>query len=236
MTKKNIVVCFALALTAFGARADVLSLDYGTKGKETYIDNVKISRTGVTTDSKTDLVTMVAAMRQKDIVFMHPHIYVAQFLVADANKYVRSCDANNQPTTDNASLVSMGKQKSVGVRLDYLYSVSADQFDEAFRDGFQANGVNENDPAIAAFLNAVNNGGDVSVGDSWEIVIDREQTVDATGKQKTEDTVRFQDARGHVTTIKGNLLIEQILSLWMGNTAAGDTGLATFKQQLLCGN
>lgn len=172
MTMK--IMAIALFASSFGAQADILTL--GTSSKK--VDGVKIYDTATTNVSgrTVPLTEKAAALRQKTVVVITKDVYVAQLLVADGGAYDTTKTASCPHGTPDASqneLKGLDTQKAVAIRLDFLYPVTASQFDGAFRDSFNANKIDWNTPAITQFLNAVNAGGDVKVGNSWTLVLEK---------------------------------------------------------------
>lgn len=225
MTNKTWFIGLSMLAASVGARADILTL--GSSSKQ--VAGVKVydtAKTAVTGQPSFDLTEKAAALRQKTVVIITKDVYVAQLLVSDAAAYDAVKATACKSHTAGAQLKSLDTQKAIAVRLDFKYPVTASQFDSAFRDSFNSNKVDWNAPAITQFLNAVNAGGDVTPGSSWTIVI----------QKGAKDVLTFQDTKGKLTTVTDANLMTRIMSLWMGESVSGDSGLQNFINNFLCGN
>lgn len=206
----------ALATTmalGFSAQAALLKLEPGQKSN----NGVTISKGGTATiDGKDfDLTTVGSGLRSKKVLLANVKVYVAQLLVSSPNAFVRK---------DAEALKSLEDSQTVAMQLSFLRSVEAAKVKVSFRDAFDANGVDINNPAIKALLAAVEQGGDATANGTLTFVLNKHS--DGT------ETLIYEDTAGKQAVIKGDKgVTHDVLSMWIGNPA--DDGLATLKKSLL---
>lgn len=198
------VVFGSLLLTGLISTAhatDIISLDPGA----TSISGVNIPKGATVTveGRQSNLTTYGAGVRTHFF-----DIYVGQLLVTDPSKFV----AKNPGALD--SLPALG---TVAFKIDFIFTfgVSASQLSDALDDGFAANNIDESDPNITLFMNAIKAGGTGSKGSSMLVV--------GEYLANNVEAITLQDPEGKLTTIKGGKgFIAQIMSLWLGNPGDND--------------
>ncbi len=158
-----------------------------------------------------------AGLRTKKVLVANVNVYVAQVYVDNAGAFVRTADG---------AVKSIDNMKAGAIRLTFLRDVEADKVKVSFRDAFDANDINTDEPGIAAFLNAVSDGGDA----------EGNKTLNISFARLDDGSVRviYEDTKGKETTVIGNAaLANSIFAIWLGEPA--DAGLATLKKELLKG-
>lgn len=206
----------ALATTmalGISANAALLKLDPGQKSN----NGVTISTGGTASIDGSDfnLTTVGSGLRSKKVLLANVKVYVAQLLVSSPNSFVRK---------DREALKSLEDSQTVAMQLSFLRTVEAEKVKISFRDAFDANGVDINNPAIKALLAAVAQGGDATANGHLTFVANKHS--DGT------ETLIYEDTAGKQAVIKGDKgLTHDVLSMWIGTPA--DDGLATLKKSLL---
>lgn len=211
---KTALIALATTMTlGFSANAALLKLEPGQKSN----NGVTISKGGTANiDGKDlDLTTVGSGLRSKKVLLANVKVYVAQLLVSRPNSFVRK---------DGEALKSLEDSQTVAMQLSFLRTVEAEKVKISFRDAFDANGVDINNPAIKALLAAVAQGGDATANGHLTFVTNKHS--DGT------ETLIYEDTAGKQAVIKGDKgLTHDVLSMWIGNPA--DDGLATLKKSLL---
>ena len=212
---KNQLFALAFILSA-SAHADLLTLAPGTAN----ISGVNIS-TGATAvvDGKTINLTTVGAGLRKKVVLFKVDVYVAQLMVDDATRFVKS-DAGALPSLENVGAVAL--------RMDFKFrDVPAAKMSTAFEDGFRANGVDTKSTALGDFLAKVNAAGDAKQGGALTILITR----NADGSTK----VQYENLKNGTSTVEVIAGVKQtlhdILAIWLG--VPSDKELGDLKAQIL---
>jgi hypothetical protein len=215
MNKVMLAALLVTASVSTFAHADLLTMKAGTTVK----NGVTIS-TGATAtvEGKTyDLTTVGSGLRNKRVIFDVP-VYIAQLLVSDASRYVK---------TEAGALPSLDNETSVAIRLNFLRDVPADKVTTSFQDGLDANAVDAKDADIVQFMAAVTKNGDAKNSGSLTIFL--------TKNDDGTETLAYENLRGpkaDVTVVKGSKgLTNKVLSIWLGKTA--DSGLAALKTELM---
>ncbi len=197
----------------FSAHAALLKLTPGPNSN----NGVTISTGGTATiDGKDfDVSTVGSGLRSKKVLVANVKVYVAQLLVSSTNAFVRK---------DAEALKSLEDSQTVAMQLTFLRSVEADKVKVSFRDAFDANNVDINNPAIKQLLTAVEKGGDATSGGTLTFVANKHS--DGT------ETLIYEDTAGKQVTVKGDRgLTHDVFSMWLGNPA--DDGIAALKKSLL---
>ena len=134
--------------------------------------------------------------------------------MGDKNKYACKGDA----------LASLANQKAIAVKMTMLYSITADDLEKAFADGFENNNITET-PAIKAFVAAVKAGGKPTAGS--KIAFSGEKLEDGS------EVVTYENPAGKATSIKGTSgFVKAIFSLWLGNPGF-DSGLKNVRDNFV---
>lgn len=197
------------------ANASVITLTNGKTEKQ----GVLISTGGIATleGQAYPLTTVGSGVRFKK-VFFDVKVYVAQLLMAEESKFVRTLDG---------ALGSLSQQNSFAMHLTFLREVPMDKLTSAFEEGFAANKVNMRDADIMNFMNMVRLGGAGEDGGTLSVIVIR----NADGSE----TITYEVVRSHkpfLASIKAQAgLAGKIFSLWLGVPA--DDHLAKLKLELL---
>jgi hypothetical protein len=156
-----------------------------------------------------------AGLRQKTIVVVPVNVYVVQFYANDPSKISRTSDG---------ILASLDTQQTVAMTLTFRRDVNASQIQDAFQEGFDANGVDTTSNQVATLLDYALKSGVAKTGQVMTFV--GEYFADGT------TAVTFESAQGNAMTIKGDKnFVRQVMSLWLGTTA--DSGLESAKKDIL---
>jgi hypothetical protein len=210
MKLSNLVFAFASLSLASSAFAGILTLE----DSASKVGNVTISKGGkLEVDGRSSsLITVAAGVRSKLGGLVK--VYVGELLVGDKNKFACKADA----------LASLANQKAVAVKMTMLYSISADDLEKAFNDGFENNEISET-PAIKAFVAAVKAGGRPASG--TKIAFSGEKLEDGS------EVVTYENPAGKATSIKGGAgFVKSVFSLWLGNTGS-DNGLKNVRDNFV---
>lgn len=211
---KTAFIALATTLSlGLSANAALLKLDPGQKSN----NGVVISTGGTANIDGKDLqvTTVGSGLRSKKVLVANVKVYVAQLLVSNPNSFVRK---------DSEALKSLEDSQTVAMQLTFLRSVEADKVKVSFRDAFDANNVDINNPAIKQLLAAVEKGGDATANGTLTFVANKHS--DGT------ETLIYEDTAGKQVTVKGDKgLTHDVFSMWLGNPA--DDGIAALKKSLL---
>lgn len=210
----KLAVLFA-ALFAVVAQGAVLETTPGTSE----IEGVKISKGGTATvETPVAMTTVGAGIRKKKVAVIKVNVYVAELLVSDGAKFVR---------TNEGALPSLDNMQAVALQMTFLRSVDAEKVQSSFRDG-----LDENDEAfakradVAKFLDAVKNGGEAVEKGTLRIVAER---------QGEKEVVAYENTKAEVVKIVGTKgFIKALMSIWLG--APADGGLEDLKDNLIKGS
>ncbi len=220
MTK--LILIAAIALSTMVANAGSLALLKATGEVKKTVENVSVNAGAVATllnGQSINLTTLGAGLRSKKVLFINAKVYVGQLLTDNASQVkLDSSELLTQLNNNNANAFTM----------TFVRSVSADQLMTAFREGFNANNIDMNTPAIQGLLNAISVGGDINTNDVLVFLL----TKNADGTE----TLSFQNQKGVVTSLAGGAdksLASKILALWIGQGA--DSGVTELKKQILQG-
>ncbi|MBS1971251.1 MAG: chalcone isomerase family protein [Bdellovibrionales bacterium] len=211
--KSALIALTAILSLGLSANAALLKLDPGQKSN----NGVTISTGGTATIDGKDfqLTTVGSGLRSKKVLVANVKVYVAQLLVSNPNSFVRK---------DADALKSLEDSQTVAMQLSFLRSVEADKVKVSFRDAFDANNVDINNPAIKQLLAAVEKGGDATANGTLTFVANKHS--DGT------ETLIYEDTAGKQVTVKGDKgLTHDVFSMWLGNPA--DDGIAALKKSLL---
>lgn len=166
-------------------------------------------------DRTSQLKLFGAGLRQKTIVVVPVNVYVVQFYANDPSKLSRTSDG---------ILASLDTQKTVAMTLTFRRDVTANQIQDAFQEGFEANGVDTASNQVATLLDYALKSGVAKSGQVMTFV--GEYLADGT------TAVTFEGAHGNPMTIKGDKnFVRQVMSLWLGATT--DSGLESAKKDVL---
>ena len=206
----NLVLALATLTFAPSAFAGVLTLE----DSASKVNGVTISKGGkmVVEGRTTNLITVGAGVRSKlgGIV----KVYVGELLVNDKNKFACGADA----------LGSLKDLSGVAVKMTMQYSITADDLEKAFNDGFENNDISET-PAIKAFVAAVKAGGKPVSG--AKIAFTGEKLEDGS------EVVTYENPAGKATSIKGSAgFVKSVFSLWLGNPGS-DSGLKNVRDNFV---
>lgn len=199
---------FILVPNAFGG---VLTLE----DSASKVNGVTISKGGkmVVEGRTTNLITVGAGVRSKLGGLVK--VYVGELLVNDKNKYACS---------EAKSLESLKDLNGIAVKMTMQYSITEEDLEKAFTDGFENNNITET-PAIKAFVAAVKAGGKPVSGSKLAF----------TGEKisATEEVVTYENAAGKAVSIKGTAgFVRSVFSLWLGN-AGSDNGLKNVRNNFV---
>ena len=116
-----------------------------------------IAQTAVLSLNKQDipLALIGAGLRAKRILIANVKVYVAQLFSSDAAQFVR---------TEKGALDSLRDSRTTVMSLTFLRNVDAPTVQQSFKEALTKNAVNLTEPAMAAFLQAVVQGGDAVSG------------------------------------------------------------------------
>ena len=210
MKLSNLVLALVTLTFAPSAFAGILNLE----DSASKIGNVTISKGGklAVEGRSADVITVGAGVRSKLGGLVK--VYVGELLVGDKNKYACKGDA----------LASLANQKAIAVKMTMLYSITADDLEKAFADGFENNNITET-PAIKAFVAAVKAGGKPTAGS--KIAFSGEKLEDGS------EVVTYENPAGKATSIKGTSgFVKAIFSLWLGNPGS-DSGLKNVRDNFV---
>jgi hypothetical protein len=209
---------FVIGLTLFAlqlstAKADgVLALTAGTQTCEGR--NVPQSAVATFPNTQYQLSTVGYGLRSKKVVIANVKVYCAEVLVSQPTQFVHS-------SANDAALKSLSTMDATAIRLDFVRGVDAQTVKSSFADAFNANHIDTSSPSVAAFLNAVAQGGDAAENKALTIAMDAKNGV-----------VLYENSKGVVTQVQGDAnTIAAIESIWFGVPA--DSGLANLKKLLI---
>lgn len=211
----TMALAFAMAATA---NASLLTLEKGNSAIAG-VNLAKSATAAVGADKANVTLTNVGAgLRNKKVLFTNVKVYVTQLLVSSPTRFAKG--------KMNEALKSLDDSSTVALMLSFVRDVEAEKVQTAFRDGLIANKVDFKDPAIAAFLKAVETSGDASDGKSMVILMNK-------NSDGTEE-LSYEPTNGNVTVVKGEKgLTQKIMSIWLGVPA--DSGLETLKDSIING-
>ncbi len=205
----------AAAFVSGTAHASILKLDNGKSEKQGV--NISVGATATVDGQAHALTTVGSGLRMKK-VFFNVKVYIAQLMMGDVNKYVK---------TQDGALASLDQQNSLAMHLTFLREVPMDKLTGAFEEGFAANQVNMADADIVEFMKLVTAGGHGEEGGTLTVFVAR--NADGT-ESLTYEVMRTRNP--YVGTIKGAAgLSKKIFGLWLGVPA--DDFLAQLKTELL---
>lgn len=203
-----------VTLLAFSAQGAPVLI---TSGFDQNIEGVKIAKTATfTLGTYTQTLSLVGAgLRAKKIVFVPIRVYVGQLFVQDPATFKKS---------ESDALGSLQSQKAVAMHMTFLHEVDAQKFLGSFKDGFKANKVDQDDPAIKKFLDLIAQGGDAKKESSLAVI--------GYKKEDKTETIVYQNTKGEITEVTGpEGFREKVFSLWLGKS--DDSGVLAFKRELL---
>ena len=206
----------ALLLSSFSARAALLNPDSNTASTSS-IAGVPVipAMTTEVSGIEQKLQLIGAGLRSKKVALASVKVYVAQAYAQAPTAIIRE---------DAKVLASLANAGTLAIQLKFLRTVEAATVQNSFRDAFFANKIDVNQPEIAAFLKAVNSGGDASEGST--LTIRATQLVDGT------EEIDYEDSKGVIQTVTGPAGTRlKVFALWYGIPA--DSGLTTLKAALL---
>ncbi len=208
-------VLLTAALLSGTAHASVLKLDSGKSEKQGV--NISVGGTATVDSQSYTLTTVGSGVRWKK-VFFNVKVYVAQLLMGDQGKFVK---------TEDGALGSLDQQNAFAMHLTFLREVPMDKLVSAFEEGFAANNVAMTDADIAKFMALVNAGGHGEEGGTLSVVVTR-----ATDGTETL-TYEVQRARNPYSgTMKAPAgFAKKVFALWLGVPA--DDFLGQLKTELL---
>lgn len=168
-------------------------------------------------DGETLTFTSVGkGLRVKKVVFVKAKVYVAELFFTNPEKFVKS---------SAEALSSLEASKGVAVKITFLRDVDSGAFVSAFRDGWKANQLSEQDPFLKIFLEKVKELGDqkkssdlvvaaILAGKNEKVFLNSSSGPNFEMDAKPEDR-------------------KKLFSLWLGKTS--DSGLEDLQKELLSG-
>lgn len=208
-------IMFSFALSSSPTWAAVLKLDQGKSEKQGI--NISVGGTATVDQKAYPLTTIGSGVRFKK-VFFNIKVYVAQLLVGDSAKFVK---------TEDGALGSLDQQTAVAMHLTFLREVPMDKLVSAFEEGFAANNVDMSSADIMQFMSLVQAGGAGEEGGQLSIVIVRSSNGDETLTYEVE-----RSRNPYSGSMKGSSgLAKKVFALWLGVPA--DDFLAQLKTELL---
>ena len=213
MKFSNVLVSFFLLSNI--AFANVLNVETSDKT----IEGVKVARSAVlpTANGDVKLDFIGAGLRTKKVLVANVKVYVAQVLVDNAGKFVR---------TNEGAMKSMEDMNTIAFTLTFLRDVDGATVMKSFEDSFDANNVDLDNAGIKAFLNAVKVSGQADNGKTMSIVVRKLENNTAE--------ITYEATNGKTTKVTGDVSVfNGIASIWLG--ASADAGLATLKSNILKG-
>lgn len=213
MKFSNVLVSFFLLSNL--AFANVLNVETSDKT----IEGVKVARSAVlpTANGDVKLDFIGAGLRTKKVLVANVKVYVAQVLVDNAGKFVR---------TNEGAMKSMEDMNTIAFTLTFLRDVDGATVMKSFEDSFDANNVDLDNTGIKAFLNAVKVSGQADNGKTMSIVVRKLENNTAE--------ITYEATNGKTTKVTGDVSVfNGIASIWLG--ASADAGLATLKSNILKG-
>ncbi len=204
-----------IALCSGISHADVLTLKPGTAVKQGV--NISTGATAKVGETSTELTTVGSGLRKKKVVLIPIKVYVAQLLVSDQTRYVK---------TANGALASIDNQPTVAMYLKFLRDVPASNIKESFQASLDVNGVPANDPDIVKFMSLVDQVGAAETNGSLTIYIAKS----ADGSENLTLEMKNNAAvEKSMTGAQG--LSHKLLSIWLGTPA--DDYLAELKAEMM---
>lgn len=197
------------------AHADFITLKPGTELKQGV--NISTGATAAVGDASYELTTVGSGLRKKKVVLIPIKVYIAQLMVADQARYVKTADG---------ALPSIDNQTTVAMHLTFLRDVPASNIKESFQASLDANGVPAADPDIAKFMSLVDEAGAAETNGSLTILI----TKSADGSESL--ALENDTGTAVLKTMKGSKgLSHKLMSIWLGVPA--DAYLTELKAELL---
>lgn len=211
MKLSNLAIALATLTFAPSAFAGVLTLE----DSASKVNGVTISKGGkmVVDGRSTSLITVGAGVRSKLGGLVK--VYVGELLVNDKNKY--ACN-------EGKSLESLKDLSGIAVKMTMVYSITEDDLEKAFTDGFENNNIAET-PATKAFVAAVKAGGKPISGSKLAF----------TGEKLANgsEVVTYENAAGKAASISGPAgFVRSVFSLWLGNPGS-DNGLKNVRDNFV---
>lgn len=213
---KSVLLSLVVALAAVTVNASILTT---TPGKNDIAGvNVAKEATLNVNNQALPLELIGAGLRNKKVLFANVKVYVAELFSSDAAKFVR---------TESDALTSLDSSRTIAMQLNFVRTVEADKVQTSFRESFEANKIDMNEPSIAAFLKAAKAGGEAVDGKA--LLIASTKNADGT------ETIYYETTSGQVTTVAATAgTTKKIMSIWLGRSA--DDNLAKLKGDLISGN
>lgn len=212
---KSVSLLFSLLVWTHFGSADVLSLTLGKDVK--YGVTLSTGATATVNGQTVNLTTVGSGLRQKKVVIVPVNVYVAQLLVSDPSRYVK---------TNAGALPSLDASQTVAMYLSFLRNVDASTINEAFQASLDANGISEKDPDIVKFKQLVDELGGLKDNGAMTILISKNN--DGTETLVLENKKDKTDSRTHVGAAG---LTHKLMSMWLGIPA--DSYLEALKTELL---
>jgi hypothetical protein len=172
--------------------------------------NLTSSATAVVSTRSTPLHLLGAGLRKKKVAIVDVNVYVGQLYSDNASTFVR---------TGDGALASLDANKTVALTMTFLRDVSADQVQGAFQDALAANNVDQTSTEMAAFLNAVEAGGDAKNG---KVITTIGEKLD----DGTEVVTYVNDQAPAVSVVGPKGFVSAIMSIWLGTPSDTDLGKA----------
>jgi hypothetical protein len=208
-------VLVAATVWSGAANAELLTLKAGANNKESV--NISTGATANVDGANYDLTTVGSGLRKKKVVIVPIKVYVAQLLVNDQARYVK---------TDAGALPSIDNQTTIAIHLTFLRDVPASNIKESFQVSLDANGVPSNDADIVKFMSLVDEAGAATTNGSLTIVVNKA----ADGSESL--ALENKGSSSVLKTMKGGKgLAHKIASIWLGVPA--DDYLKELKAELL---
>ncbi len=201
----------------FGALDGVASAWNGqASGQE--LEGVKLSANLEQTVGGEKLIftSVGKGLRVKKVIFVKAKVYVAELFFTNPEKFVRSAAE---------VLSSLEASKGVAVKITFLRDVDGGAFVSAFRDGWKANQLSDQDPFLKTFLEKVKELGEQKKGS--ELVV-------ATIQSGKTERVFLNSSSGSNFEMEAKAEDrKKLFCLWLGKTS--DSGLEDLQKELLSG-
>ncbi len=212
---KSVSLLLSLLVWSQLGSADVLNLTLGKENKNGII--ISTGATATVNGQTVTLTTVGSGLRQKKVVIVPVNVYVAQVLVSDAARYVK---------TNDGALPSLDANQTVAMHLSFLRNVDASTINEAFQASLDVNGISQKDPDIIKFKQLVDELGGLRDNGSLTILLSK--NTDGTETLVLENKKDRSESRSHIGAPG---LTHKLMSMWLGVPA--DSYLEALKAELL---
>ena len=204
-----IVQSFAIA-NAFEIKNEVL-------GKDKIADLALTSSLEVIQEKAVPLVLnrVASGLRQKQVVFLWPNVYVLQVFSSAKKISAPSIEGIRDALMD---------QLPVLMTMTFLRDVDAKKIEAGFLEVLKENKVDVVLPPYSDFLNSVIKGGEVKNGDQYKFYFSKEKSL-----EKVQFYFKGKEGFSFQSDKPG--LIRSFMSIWFGKPV--DSGLKKLQEQIL---